>query len=74
MRVTFKKEPPERFSTTKFYRINVDGQHVGTIQSNGPEWFWYGEGRNTICDPEAARTLEGCKAEAKAYFLNLARN
>lgn len=73
-RLTFRKKKRSYQFEDDAVEINLNSERVGTIhrRDNG-EWFWYGSIGNRRINTSGlnnvARDLEGCKAEAKRFFL-----
>ncbi len=73
-RITFRKviRPFE----LPHYGIYRGGKHVGWISISDGRYYWYcvNRGReaphNTLCIPNSAVTLDGCKDEIREFFKN----
>lgn len=73
-RLTFRKKKRSSAFEPPSFDINLDGKRVGSVaQGYDRKWFWYcnidGKSTNTSLLRNAARDLEGCKAEVKRFFM-----
>lgn len=74
-RVTFKKQPLERFRTAPDYEVKLDGRRVASLAPisahDGSLYYWstrFGGWRNTSAEKDF-RPLEEAKAQVKAHIL-----
>lgn len=68
-RITFKRVP-ERYHPDS-WSIRYAGKELGRISRRGPTYYWYsleGPQINTVSQPGAATSFEGCQQEVIAHF------